>query len=114
MEIFSWLNNSKIVSDFSIKDLRKSDTAYYMNLRILFSDNSVLFVRDYIDFEHRKYSFHWQDAKENLILRWDNAPHFQDLTTFPHHKHLPSGEVLESHNILLEEILEVIEGLILP
>jgi hypothetical protein len=49
----------------------------------------------------------------HLIIRWDNAPHFPDLPTFPHHKHLASGEVTESYDISLEEILNFIQNQIL-
>ena len=32
----------------------------------------------------RKYSYHWQDKKERLLIRWDNAPDWE-VETFPHH-----------------------------
>lgn len=35
-----------------------------------------------------KYSYHWQDASGNLIMRWDNAPHYPDLPFYPHHQHI--------------------------
>ncbi len=105
MDIFNWLNNSKLVSDFTINDIRRSNETYYLNLKIIFIDNSELFIRDYVDLNHRKYSFHWQDNNGELIKRWDNAPHFVDLITFPHHVHLSSENVIESHDISLEEVL---------
>jgi len=30
------------------------------------------------------------DANDQLIFRYDNAPHYPTITTFPHHKHLPN------------------------
>lgn len=44
-----------------------------------------------IDGQQRKYAYHWQDHQHQLICRWDNAPDWPDVNTFPHHKHLPSG-----------------------
>ena len=32
--------------------------------------------------------YHFQDQQNNLIFRYDNTPHFPNLKTFPHHKHL--------------------------
>jgi len=34
-----------------------------------------------------KYRFHWQDRNEQLVARWDTAPHHPALPTFPHHIH---------------------------
>ena len=36
------------------------------------------------------YRYHFQDEQNNLIFRYDNTPHFPDLSSFPHHKHLPN------------------------
>jgi Family of unknown function (DUF6516) len=33
------------------------------------------------------YSYHWADAANQLITRWDNTPHFPDLPGFPDHMH---------------------------
>lgn len=38
------------------------------------------------------YSYHWTDAADNLIRRWDNTPHFPNLAGFPHHVHDGSEE----------------------
>ncbi|NCJ08635.1 hypothetical protein GS597_19410 [Synechococcales cyanobacterium C] len=35
------------------------------------------------------YRYHFQDEKNQIIFRYDSTPHFPDLATFPHHKHLP-------------------------
>lgn len=113
MEIFKWLEDSSFVKSHSINDFRKSETVFYLNIRIHFVNNSELHVREYTDADHRKYSFHWQSLNGDLIIRWDNAPHFPDLITFPHHKHLASGEVRESYDISLEEILSFIQNQII-
>jgi hypothetical protein len=41
----------------------------------------------------RKYSFHWQDARGNLVCRWDNAPHHKEHAGAPHHAHVADGMV---------------------
>src|SRR5262245_25226619 len=33
------------------------------------------------------YSYHWADASNQLIKRWDNTSHFPDLPGFPDHIH---------------------------
>lgn len=113
MEIFKWLDDDSFVKSHSITDFRKLENIFYLNIKIFFVDDSELHVREYIDTNHRKYAFHWQNSKGDLIIRWDNAPHFPDLITFPHHKHLASGEVVESYDISLDEILGFIHNQIL-
>lgn len=39
-------------------------------------------------FKTTKYHFHWQDLNNQLIKRWDNAPHHPEIETFPDHVHL--------------------------
>ncbi|MBD2176057.1 hypothetical protein H6F42_03865 [Pseudanabaena sp. FACHB-1998] len=55
--------------------------------KYLFSISEALIVVDdqimVID-----YRYHFQDGQNNLIFRYDNTPHFPNLSSFPHHKHL--------------------------
>ena len=51
------------------------------------------------------YRYHFQDDKNNLIFRYDNAPHFPGFINFPHHKHLPD----EVTDISETSIFKVIE-----
>lgn len=37
---------------------------------------------------HLGYRYHFQDRENRLLFRYDNTPHFVDLNSFPHHKHL--------------------------
>lgn len=51
------------------------------------------------------YRYHFQDDQNNLIFRYDSTPHFPDLVSFPHHKHLPN-EVIACENPDLEQVLQ--------
>jgi len=71
-------------------------------------NESKLFIKEYIfRGNERKYAYHWTDASENLICRWDNANHWPDISTFPHHKHLSSG-VYESIETSFSDVLNAI------
>ena len=51
----------------------------------------------------------WQDSAGQLISRWDNAPHWQGVTTFPHHRHVEQGSQVESSPVrTLEDVLKFI------
>lgn len=51
------------------------------------------------------YSYHWQTRDGILIKRWDNAPHHQELSTFPDHLH-DGEQVKESKPASLAIVLK--------
>lgn len=80
---------------------------------ITFLDNSCLFFTEYLDVRYKieklMYSFHYQQKDGTFIFRHDNAYHKPRLG-FAAHKHLPTGEIIQSDipelNDIIEEIME--------
>ena len=107
MEILRLLDQEYWVESYEIQDYRQWEGGFYYRLKIFLEDNTVLFVREYVDEVERVYSFHWQDQNDRMIMRWDNAPHHQHISTFPHHKHTPDG-IFASLEITLSEVLAAI------
>lgn len=66
-----------------------------------------LHVWEHVTPSIRRYAYHVSKGSE-LVIRWDNAPHHRKIKTFPHHKHVKE-EVLESKEVVLEEILGEVE-----
>jgi hypothetical protein len=57
------------------------------------------------------YSYHWTDANNTLIKRWDNTPHFSDMPGFPHHiHHGVTGEVAPGQPMSIFAVLDEIAG----
>jgi Family of unknown function (DUF6516) len=57
------------------------------------------------------YRYHCQDNQNRLVFRYDSTPHFPELSSFPHHKHLPD-QVIACEKPDLEQVLqEIIEML---
>ena len=85
---------------------------YRTKIEINFSDGSKLFAKEYVfEGEDRKYSYHWSDREENLLVRWDNAKHWREISTFPHHKHIKTPKRVEpSNEVSLDDILNFIES----
>ncbi len=81
-----------------------------LRLKIVFKSGTELYVRDILlDGQQRKYAFHWQNGSGRLIARWDNAAHWPQIATHPHHKHVGEPEhVVASEATTLEEVLTVI------
>jgi len=51
------------------------------------------------------------NGNQQLISRWDTAPHHKNLRNFPYHVHLPDG-VKESKKVTLLNVLDEIEGIV--
>lgn len=56
--------------------------AYQLEIRLIQTEKDII------------YSY--QLFTDRPIIRWDNAPHFPTLKSFPHHFHEETGEVKES------------------
>ncbi len=108
-EIFNWLDNSDIVSNYQVLEFQEDEVSFILKLKIEFIDKSELFTRESIKRNLRKYSFHWQSGDGVLIVRWDNAQHHRELSTFPHHRHEHDGSnVQENEEVTLLDILKFI------
>lgn len=100
------LKTSKIISSYNILDFKSGDTFYYIKASINLTDNSILHIREFISDTEYNYSYYWQNTKGKLLIRWDNAPHHKEISTYPHHKH--TEKIEESEEVDLEKVLEYI------
>ena len=81
-----------------------------LRIRVRFQSGYMLELNEAVIGEadhlrHLGYRYHFQDTKNNMVFRYDNTPHFPELETYPHHKHLPDGVI----PIDEQSIIEVIE-----
>ncbi|MBC7227622.1 MAG: hypothetical protein H5T61_10375 [Thermoflexales bacterium] len=79
--------------------------------RLIFFDGSVLEFAEQLPVQRQRFRFHYMDAENRLICRWDSAPHYPHLRTFPFHLHTPQG-VQEHPAITLLEVLDRVEEMI--
>ncbi len=81
---------------------------------INFMDSSSLIIFQHVLVKEENliitdYRYHYMDADNRLVFRYDNAPHHPEINTFPHHKHLPFR--IEKAGILsIEEVLAEIDS----
>lgn len=69
-----------------------------LKLRIRFKRKYLLAVSEALlvvgdQVTHIDYRYHFQEENNQIIFRYDSTPHFPDLSTFPHHKHLPNNVI---------------------
>lgn len=93
-----------LIVSYDIKKFHQVENSYALVADFELLDNHRLFAKDYLFTDGtRKYSYHFQDDKGNMIFRFDNAPHWIDLKNFPFHKHLPT-KVIASKPMNLEKV----------
>ncbi len=102
------LDESEVIEKYDFLEYKIFPKGFYIKIKAYIKDNSELFIREYSDEYERNYSYHWQKKDGSLLIRWDNAPHYKDITTFPHHKHI-GNKVLPSNENILKEVLEFIK-----
>ena len=124
MTIFEYLTAIKerlltdpIVSDFYILRERVSLSDGHLRARLTLSDNTWLEFSEYVQRSRAErinvitYSYHWANADNELIKRWDNTPHFPNLAGFPHHIHLgPADKVTSGQPMSIFMVLNEIAG----
>ncbi len=108
-DIFQLLTESDIVRDYEVLSLLQDEDFYYLKIKSYIFEGSTLHIKIYLSDKEYNYSFHWQKETGELISRWDNAPHYRDIKTFPHHIHISEQEIKESYCITLSDVLKEIK-----
>ncbi len=99
-----------IIRDVRVLKYEWEEDQMRIHIQIRLKDDSHLVVRDYkFSDNSRKYSYHWMDENGDLRIRWDNVPHWKNIPTFPHHKHIEKKDnVVGSTETDLESVLTCI------
>ena len=57
-----------------------------------------------------RYSFYLRDRLGRCVFRYDNAAHYPEMSTFPHHKHVGPDKVAGEHlRPSLRHVLDEVE-----
>lgn len=81
----------------------------YVYGTVMFTDQSRFFFREYLDvaagkIEKVMYTYHYQDAANQLLFRYDNAQHKPALL-FSEHKHMGDTDIIQADAPLLSDVL---------
>ncbi len=82
----------------------------FIKASITFANGETLYLREFVDCSSGtvvkfSYSYHAQTAHENLLFRYDNAPHKPPLG-FVEHKHCADGQIIAATAPELEAVLD--------
>ncbi len=86
-----------------------------LRIRLRFSQGYLLEIHDAViihnqQLEHLDYRYHCQNPQNSLVFRYDCTPHFPDLTSFPHHKHL-KDTVIDSQRPEIDYVLQEVAAI---
>jgi Family of unknown function (DUF6516) len=110
-----------IVTEFHTVRERSTLVDGHLRARLNLDDASQLEFSEYVQCSPAgeitviTYSYHWADASDQLIKRWDNTPHFPELPGFPDHIHdgatgqVASGQPMSIFAVL-DEIARVLSN----
>ena len=107
-EIISALRQSAIVLDVEVLELIDEDSVKLIKIKAVLKENCLLYITELHTKDYQKYSYHCQKNDGDLIVRWDNKPHWKDMSTYPHHKH-ENDQVYPSHRVTIVDVLDEIE-----
>ena len=106
-----------MVASFQVIRERATVVDGHLRARLTLADGSQLEFSEYMQRSPAgeivviTYSYHWVDAANQLITRWDNTPHFPDLPGFPDHIHDgATGEVTPGQPMSIFAVLDAIAG----
>jgi hypothetical protein len=109
------LRQSAIVSQIVSASFDGIADSYILKVRVELQNGWLMDFWEHGIPNFRRYSFHVFQG-DQMIVRWDNAPHHAHLSTFPHHKHGEQGikesEEMDLAKVLveLEKMVQVVQG----
>jgi hypothetical protein len=115
--IISHLESKPLISSLKIVEIDEVFTRSVLRIRCNLLPSSYHFDIRLIQTENETI-YSYQLYTDHPIVRWDNAPHFPAITTFPHHFHNIKGEVEVSSlqgTILddLDKVLNMVKSILI-
>lgn len=108
--------NCLILQSYTLTTDKRSFYRGFIRGKFIFIDGSILEIREFVDvkngFNRDKYTYQYMNSKNELIFRYDDAPHHQklNLPNYPHHKHDRSEDnIIDSSAPNLADVLAEIE-----
>ena len=91
---------------------QRSSVRGFIDGSLQFHDDSQLIFREFLDTTRDEsrlmYAYHYQDAAQQLVFRYDNAAHRPALLQLPH-RHSPSGIEAASPPTLAEVLDQILQ-----
>src|SRR2546425_10642340 len=107
---------SPVVRSLQVREREERLYEGFIRLRAVLSNGDLLEDFEFVvatpdTLQTLTYRIHWQRGDGQLQRRWDNAPHHQEVPTFPHHVHVGLADHVEaSEPMTILKVLALVEG----
>jgi len=109
--ILTVLSSSDLVMSVEVVEMNAEPKVQSLRAKATLKNGYVLYVNEGIGENYRRYSYHLQKSGK-MIRRWDNAPHWMDIRTFPFHLHLPdTNKPVECGEVFVNDVLSAIRDI---
>jgi hypothetical protein len=102
-EILDALRTSRMVKRIVSKKFDGIPNFYALKVRAEMTNGWFLDCWEHKTPKSRRYSFH-VFHRDQMVVRWDNTPHYPTLRGFPNHKH-EGKSVVQSENMTIRKVL---------
>ncbi|KAF5436616.1 hypothetical protein C5S35_08190 [Candidatus Methanophagaceae archaeon] len=104
-QILAVLSSSDLVIEVEVIEMNIEPKTQSLRAKVMLKKGYVLYVNEGIGENYRRYSYHLQKGDE-MIRRWDNAPHWRGISTFPFHLHIPDkAKPIKCEEVFVDDIL---------
>jgi hypothetical protein len=112
-DIITALRKSSLVVDVDLIELIDENAVQLIKIKATLKNDYLLYITELHTRDWQKYSYHCQKSNGEVIVRWDNKPHWKNMPTYPHHKH-EGGNVVPSHRVTITDVLDELEKRLNP
>ncbi len=111
-EILDVLSNSDIVLEIAVIVLVQEPGRQALRAIVLLKGGYVLHINESHGRNFRSYSYHVRKG-DKMVQRWDNAPHWPNMRTFPHHLHFGCEKnAIECGEVFVKDVLDEMKKII--
>ncbi|HLP44494.1 MAG TPA: DUF6516 family protein [Candidatus Kapabacteria bacterium] len=101
------LRLSGVFSDIKVLELIDEEGVKVIKIKAEVSDGTLLYIHEINRSTSYKYSYQWQENDGKIIKRWDNSPHWKNISTFPYHKHV-GNEIFPCPKMTIIDVIDEI------
>ena len=111
------ISEEALIVSFDLHKNYTSPVTAYIKAEIIFADGTRLAFfqhvrKDGAELFITDYRYHYMTGDDQMIFRYDNAPHHHGTENFPHHKHTLS-EVVGADMPEIRDVMNEITAMIL-
>ncbi len=105
------LSSCDFIDDIKIIEFNIEPPIQSIKVKARLKNGLMLQITESIGEEFRRYSYNLQDG-DVTIRRWDNAPHWNEVRTYPFHVHIKDKEEpIESKEMFISDVIAELKKL---